>query len=130
MTQKQELLNNIAGEVEAQKSELGDRYPNKLYKRLMTIIQAGESDKDHFLSFENYFVEVHYDFMLHFAKLYPQLTMGELKFACLIRAGLSVKEISSILGIEVRSVELKRYRLKQKMKLDTNTSLSTVIINT
>lgn len=130
LTQKQELLNNIAGEVEAQKSELGDRYPNKLYKRLMTIIQAGESDKDHFLSFENYFVEVHYDFMLHFAKLYPQLTMGELKFACLIRAGLSVKEISSILGIEVRSVELKRYRLKQKMKLDTNTSLSTVIINT
>lgn len=99
LTQKQELLDAISTEVETQKNELGDRYPNKLYLRLMKIIQQGATEKDKLLSFENYFVEVHYEFMLRMQKVYPDLSPSELKFCCLIRANLSTKEISVIMGI-------------------------------
>lgn len=128
LTQKQELLDSIAQEVETQKKELGDRYPNKLYQRLMRIIQEGATEKDKFLSFENYFVEVHYEFMLRMQKAHPALSASELKFSCLLRANLSTKEISVIMGIALRSVELKKYRLKQKLNLDANSSLTSYIL--
>lgn len=128
LTQKQELLDSIAEEVETQKKELGDRYPNKLYQRLMKIIQEGATEKDKFLSFENYFVEVHYEFMLRMQKAHPALSASELKFCCLLRANLSTKEISVIMGIALRSVELKKYRLKQKLSLDANSSLTAYIL--
>lgn len=129
LTQKQELLDSIAEEVETQKKELADRYPNKLYQRLMKIIQEGTTEKDKFLSFENYFVEVHYEFMLRMQKTHPSLSASELKFCCLLRANLSTKEISVIMGIALRSVELKKYRLKQKLNLDANSSLTSYILS-
>lgn len=128
LSQKQELLDSIATEVETQKKELGERYPNKLYQRLMRIIQEGATEKDKFLSFENYFVEVHYEFMLRMQKAHPALSASELKFCCLLRANLSTKEISVIMGIALRSVELKKYRLKQKLDLDANSSLTSYIL--
>lgn len=128
LTQKQELLDTIAEEVETQKKELGERYPNKLYQRLMKIIQEGATEKDKFLSFENYFVEVHYEFMLRMQKAHPSLSASELKFCCLLRANLSTKEISVIMGIAVRSVELKKYRLKQKLNLEAADSLASYIL--
>ena len=48
-------------------------------------------------------------------------------FCCLLRANLSTKEISVIMGIALRSVELKKYRLKQKLNLDANSSLTSYI---
>lgn len=129
LTQKQELLDAISTEVETQKNELGERYPNKLYLRLMKIIQQGATEKDKLLSFENYFVEVHYEFMLRMQKVYPDLSPSELKFCCLIRANLSTKEISIIMGIALRSVELKKYRLKRKLNLDQDSSLTSYILS-
>ncbi len=129
LSQKQELLDDISKELETQKKELGARYPNKLYHNLMKIIQEGTTEKDKFLSFENYFVEVHYEFMLRMQKAHPILSASELKFCCLIRANLSTKEISVIMGIAIRSVELKKYRLKQRLDLDANSSLTTYILS-
>ena len=129
LTQKQELLDAISSEVETQKNELGERYPNKLYRRLMTIIQEGATEKDKLLSFENYFVEVHYEFMLRMQKIYPDLSPSELKFCCLLRANLSTKEIAAIMGIALRSVELKKYRLKRRLDLDQDSSLTSYILS-
>lgn len=50
-------------------------------------------------------------------------------FCCLLRANLSTKEISVIMGIALRSVELKKYRLKQKLNLDANNSLTSYILS-
>lgn len=129
LTQKQELLDVISTEVEIQKNELGDRYPNKLYQRLMKIIQEGTTEKDKLLSFENYFAEMHYEFMLRMQKVYLDLSPSELKFCYLIRANLSTKEISVIMGIALRSVELKKYRLKRKLNLAQDSSLISYILS-
>ncbi|WP_349815024.1 LuxR C-terminal-related transcriptional regulator [Bacteroides congonensis] len=59
----------------------------------------------------------------------PSLSASELKFCCLLRANLSTKEISVIMGIALRSVELKKYRLKQKLNLDANSSLPSYILS-
>lgn len=129
LTRKQELLDAISTEVEKQKRELGDRYPNRFYNRLVAIIQNGATEKDKLLSFENYFVEVHYDFMLQMQKAYPALSPSELKFCCLLRSNLSTKEIAAVMGIALRSVELKKYRLKRKLNLAPGSSLAACIFS-
>lgn len=95
-----------------------------MYMTLMKLIQSGESEEDKQLTSENYFVEVHYEFMQRLHIMKPELSPQELKFCCLIRANLSTKEIASILSIETRSVELRRYRLKKRLTLSKETSLT------
>lgn len=124
LTQKKELLDNLSKEVERQYRELGSRYPKDMYMTLMKLIQSGESEEDKQLTSENYFVEVHYEFMQRLHIMKPELSPQELKFCCLIRANLSTKEIASILSIETRSVELRRYRLKKRLTLSKETSLT------
>ena len=124
LTQKQELISSISDEIESQKKELGDRWPNKLYLRLLKLIQGGASETDKLLSFENYFAEIQNEFMQRIHNAHPNLTRSELRLCCLLRSNLSNKEIAAIMSIEARSVELKKYRLKKHLGLDPNSSLS------
>lgn len=127
LTQKQELISEISAEIERQKKELGDRWPNKMYARLVKILESGASEKDKLLSFENYFVEIQKDFLDRLQHTHLELTQSELRLACLIRSNLHTKEIAAIMGIAVRSVELKKYRLKKKINLREEQSLTTFL---
>lgn len=118
ISQKQELLINIGDELDKQKKELGDRYPKKMYERLKKIITEGMTTEKDFMLFQNYYQEVHHDFMLRLKEKHPDMTSSELKFCCLIRSNLSTKDIAAILNITARGVELKRYRLRKKLNLD------------
>lgn len=129
LTQKQELLDAISSEVDRQKRELGERWPNRLYYRLVKMIQEGSTETDKLLSFENYFVEIHRDFMLRMQNAHNDLTQSELRLCCLIRSNLSTKEIAAIMGIAVRSVELKKYRLKKKLNIEREENLMSYIFS-
>ena len=52
------------------------------------------------------------------------LKPGDLLLCAYIKVGKSNKEIASILNITVSGVEKKRTRLKEKLALDHETSLS------
>ncbi len=55
---------------------------------------------------------------------FPELTKDEIRLASLLRIDFSSKEIATILNIESKSVDMKRYRLRKKMNLDKDTNLS------
>ena len=128
LTMKQEILNSLSTEIEAQKKEIGDHWPDRLYRRIIELIQRSRTEEDHLLSFENYFVDVHRDFMIRLQQNHPQLSPGELRFCCLLKANLSTKEIANILSITPRSVDLKKYRLKKKFELGEDDSLTSFIV--
>lgn len=127
LTQKQELIDTISTEIEKQKKELGERWPNKNYLRLVRIIQDGATETDKLLSFEHFFVEIHKDFMDRIQSAHPDLSSGELRLACFIRANLTNKEIAAVMAIGIRSVEIKRYRLKKRLNLLNEDSLTTYV---
>lgn len=60
-------------------------------------------------------------------KKYPRLTSNEQRLCTLIRLDLSSKEIANILNITEKSVEMNRYRLRKKIQISTNQSLSLFI---
>ena len=73
--------------------------------------------------------EVHKDFHMKLMNNFPDLTNLERRLAGLLRLNLSTKEISTLLNISPKSVEVARYRLKKKMNIEKDKSLNNFITN-
>lgn len=72
---------------------------------------------------------IHKDFHTKLKSAFPNLTEMDKRLAGLLRLNLSTKEISSLLNISPKSVEIARYRLKKKLKLDKEENLLKFISN-
>ena len=123
LIKKNHLLQMLLEELDRQKEELKDRYPNKLYHRLRNLMEQELNDQDSWVLFESYFNMAHHDFMEHLRNEYSDITPGDLRICCLLRMNLTTKEIASLMNISVRAVELRRYRLRKRLNLDTDTNL-------
>lgn len=78
--------------------------------------------------FETAFNNADQDFLHNVKQRHPDLTPNDLKLCAYLRLNLSSKEIAPLLNISVRSVEVKRYRLRKKMGLDHKQSLTSYIL--
>lgn len=71
--------------------------------------------------------QAHMDFIEKLDQSYHNLTSKEKKILVLLRVGLSSKEMAPLLNISTKSVEISRYRLRAKMGLSRNDSLTQFI---
>ncbi len=69
------------------------------------------------------------DFLMRLIEKHPSLTKGERNLALLIRGKLSTKEISLLLGLEPRTVNMNRYRLRKSLALNQEDSLEEYLRN-
>ena len=53
----------------------------------------------------------------------PNLSKRECRLAVLLRLGFSSKEIANMVNLETKSVEINRYRLRKKLRLDRSENL-------
>lgn len=87
---------------------------------------SGDQDWEHF---QFHFDRVHGDFTHRFKAAFPPLSPQDIKLSAYLRMNLSTKEIAQLLNISVRGVEISRYRLRKKLKLDRNQNLQEFILN-
>ena len=73
--------------------------------------------------FEENFDIVNNQFIARLSKHYPWMSKQERKLCVYIHIGLSSKEIAPLLNISVRAVEMMRYRIRNKMQIDSSISL-------
>ena len=66
---------------------------------------------------------LHEDFNAKLAESFPELTPQERRLATLLRLGFSSKYIATLMNITPKSVEISRYRLRQKLRLDKGANL-------
>ena len=123
LVKRNEAIQSFLKELDEQKSTLGDRYPNKLYNRLRKLMEDGLNDQADWLQFESYFNNAHHNFMERLRQRYADITMGDLRLCCLLRMNLSTKEIASLLNVSVRAIEIRRYRLRKRLMLESDTNL-------
>lgn len=69
------------------------------------------------------------DFLRRAKELHPSLTHNDLKFCAYLRLNLSSKEIAPLLNISIKSVEVRRYRLRKKMDLAHEVNLTDYILS-
>lgn len=117
------------GRTGKQKETLGERYPNKLYIRMKTLMEETLNNQADWVLFESYFNSTHQNFMDRLRQRYSDLTTGDLRICCLLRMNLSTKEIASLMNVSVRAIELRRYRLRKRLELEGDTNLVDFLMN-
>ena len=86
-------------------------------KTVISTINKNITGKDSWSVFQEAFNKTDQDFLKKMKKTHPSLTANDLRLCAYLRVNLSSKEIAPLLNISVRSVEIKRYRLRKKMNL-------------
>jgi DNA-binding NarL/FixJ family response regulator len=66
---------------------------------------------------------LHEDFNAKLSENFPNLTQQERRLATLLRLGFSSKYIATLMNITPKSVEISRYRLRQKLGLERSDNL-------
>ncbi|MBP3439931.1 MAG: hypothetical protein J6K24_01595 [Tidjanibacter sp.] len=66
---------------------------------------------------------LHKDFSVKLTEEFPNLTTSERRLATLLRLGFSSKYIATLMNISPKSVEISRYRLRQKLGLKKGDNL-------
>ncbi len=120
LIKKNEFLNNIKKELKQ------DNSPSHL-NYVIKIIDKNINNSDDWILFEEAFNNADKDFFKKIKVLHPSLTPNDLKLCAYLRLNLSSKEIAPLLNISTKSVEVKRYRLRKKINLSHDSSLSSYI---
>ncbi|PTX61556.1 YXYXY domain-containing protein [Kordia periserrulae] len=123
MIKKNETLNNIKQELQKQKTEQQDVKP------VIRLIDKNINNAEDWKFFEEAFNHADKDFFKKVKELHPQLTANDLRLCAYLRLNLSSKEIAPLLNISVRSVEIKRYRLRKKISLAREINLNDYFLN-
>ncbi len=114
---KNEVLSSIKKELKNSDHESKDNI------EIIKLIDKNINNTKDWQFFEEAFNNADKHFLDKVKKVHPDLTPNDLRFCAYLRLNLSSKEIAPLLNISVRSVEIKRYRLRKKMNLMHNESL-------
>ncbi|MFT7251764.1 MAG: AraC family chitin signaling transcriptional activator, partial [Flavobacterium sp.] len=90
---------------------------NRSIKSIISTITRNVKEEDTWNVFKEAFDNADKDFIKKVKELHPSLTPNDLRLCAYLRLNLSSKEIAPLINISVRSVEIKRYRLRKKMDL-------------
>lgn len=122
LIKKNELLNSI-------KKEISSATQISQLKNVIKLINKNLNATDDWKLFEEAFNNADKDFLKEIKGKHPSLTSNDLRLCAYLRLNLSSKEIAPLLNISPRSVEVKRYRLRKKMDLPHEESLTNYILS-
>lgn len=97
-------------------------------KSVISTINKNITEEDSWNVFKEAFDNADKDFLKRIKQLHPVLTPNDLRLCAYLRLNLSSKEIAPLFNISVRSVEIKRYRLRKKMDLQHENGLVEYIL--
>ncbi|WP_395062314.1 triple tyrosine motif-containing protein, partial [Flavobacterium sp.] len=125
LIKKNELLALIKEDLKKTSDESGSRS----IKSVITTINKNITNEDTWNVFKEAFDTADKDFLKKVKVAHPSLTPNDLRLCAYLRLNLSSKEIAPLLNISVRSIEIKRYRLRKKMDLPHEQGLVEYILS-
>jgi len=96
----------------------------KNIRRIIKIINEQLEINDDWERFSLYFDKANNDFLKILKENFPLLTPTDLKLCAYLRLNLSTKAIADLLNLSIRGVESSRYRLRKKLDLSNDITLS------
>jgi len=110
------------------KNELQQLYKktggNHDVKKTISLVNDIEKNNTNWEQFASHFNEINNDVLKKIKQKFPNLTNTDLKVCAYLHLKLSSKEIAQLMNISVKGVELSRYRLRKKLQIPTEKSLT------
>jgi len=113
--------------VETIDNYLSNENPDKKELRRLKSHLQGIYEEKSWEDFIKHFEDVHPNFYKNITEKYPDLTTGELKICAFLKMNLNTKEISQITNQTTKSIEVARTRIRKKLGIDHNQSLTKTI---
>jgi DNA-binding CsgD family transcriptional regulator len=123
LVRKNELLQQI------KENLLSNQDPGQSISEVIETIDRNLDEGETWNLFKEAFENADQDFFKKVKDLHPELSPNDLKLCAYLRLNLSSKEIAPMLNISPRSVEVKRYRLRKKLTLDSKAGLVDYIMS-
>lgn len=121
LVKKNEALLEIKKDLQINDGQFSNKLINR---RLQKKIDQTIGNKDQWEIFEYNFNQVHEKFFNQLKAKHPKLSHKDLKLSAYIKMNLTTKEIAPLMNISTRGVETHRYRLKRKLNIDKDDSLT------
>jgi AraC family transcriptional regulator, chitin signaling transcriptional activator len=125
LIKKDELLTVIKDDLKKTSNEASSSSIQSVIKTITKNI----SNDNTWNVFKEAFDTADKDFLKKVKQAHPVLTPNDLRLCAYLRLNLSSKEIAPLLNISVRSIEIKRYRLRKKMELPHEKGLVEYILS-
>jgi len=125
----QEYVTSFSEKIKDTLSRITDKKSKKEITRLLTDLQSYKIISNNKKELKDYLEKVNNEYLFNLTKSYPNLTKEEQHLCSLIYLNLRNKDIASLLNLSVRSIENKRYRIRKKINLSTETSLNNHLNN-
>ncbi len=124
LIQRGEVLEKIKENVsEITKSQQEQNGSKINLRHLVRLIKSAEQTNENWEQFSLHFNNANEGFFTRLKLKHPDLTANETKLCALIRMNLLSKEIAQIIHVSVKAVEISRYRLRKKLKLEPEVNL-------
>jgi len=123
INQKNQLLEKLISELELlKKSDVSSATIHNLQMELKQ-----ELSPNAWKEFELSFNEVHPGFQQRLLENHPGLTLGERRLCSFIRLDMNTREIASLSGQSIKSIEVARTRIRKKLNIPHEHNLSNFI---
>ncbi len=128
MMQKSKMLQEVKENLDESIKKARPEYKSELRSISRLIEQNMKTEKEWEL-FKMYFEQVNSDFYSNLKNHNSELSQTDIRMCSLLKLGLNLKETASILNVAPNTVKNARYRVKQKLGLGADDSLTTFINN-
>jgi ligand-binding sensor domain-containing protein/DNA-binding CsgD family transcriptional regulator len=125
---KNKILQNIKSDLEGFSEDIAAPVKSK-YNRLIKSLNKEIDDDESWQQLEMHFNEAHHEFIQRLREKHPDLTKSNLQLCLFIRLNINTKEIADIMNITVRGVEKSRYRLRKKLELSSEASITDYLLS-
>ena len=129
IVQENEQISNILKDLKYYSSLLKSDKDRNSFSPLIKSINRILSEKRKEDLYSDQFNAAYPGYLEYLTRTFPNLTTADLKLCTFLRMNLNTKEIAEIMGLSVRSVESRRYRLRKKLYLSKDDDLVSNLIS-
>uniref|UniRef100_UPI003216FC98 PAS domain-containing protein n=1 Tax=uncultured Draconibacterium sp. TaxID=1573823 RepID=UPI003216FC98 len=127
LSQKNELIVKSANLLKQAKHDDG-RDLKPTFQKLEGLLKSSTVQTPDWVLIEKQMEKSHPGFLGRLKTQFPFISEKDQKLCCFVRLGLSSKEISGLLNITPKSVEIARVRLRKKLQLPSKVRLSSFVM--
>ena len=127
IVRKNEMLLEIKKEVLGISHSISEENLVSLRRKALRLLGQIETNIEHdddLQAFQSTFDTVHHNFFQRLEAAYPELNHKDKMLCAYIKMNLLSKEITPLLNISLRGVEISRYRLRKKLNLAEGENLA------
>ena len=129
LIKKNDILNKLRTDLHGVSTTMDNTQSKTSINSLIKRIDKEIDNEKQWKVFNMHIEQVYEDLFKKLKNNYPDLSPRELSLCAYLRMNISSKEIATLMNISARGVEISRYRIRKKLRLDREANLTEFMIN-